>query len=201
MVTETSSPAQRSPRVLWFYGADAVGKSTIGWEAYTILTDRQTHVAYVDTDYLSFCHPAPSNPAKVIADNLRSVWATYRARGADHLVVSGIIVTPADRDTLTASIPDAQLTFCRLTASPETVRRRILARRAAEAATQNVDLTPDTRAELEQYGLRSVEFAELLKQFALEDFALSTDQGTPRELAAEAVNRFHTMRQTPPATT
>lgn len=184
------SPVHGNPRVLWFYGADAVGKSTVGWEAYTIFTDRQAHVAYVDTDYLSFCHPAPSDPSAVVAENLRSVWTVYRARGADLLVVSGIVVTPADRDRVVRSIPDARFTFCRLTAAPETVKRRILARREAEAATQGRALSPETRAELEEYGHNSVEFAELLERFGLEDFALSTDDGTPRGLAAEAVRRF-----------
>lgn len=184
--------------MLWFYGADAVGKSTVGWEAYTLLTDRQGHVAYVDTDYLSFCHPAPSNPVVVVAANLQAMWAVYRARGADQFVVSGIVVTPEDRDLLTSSIPGADFTFCRLTAAPETVRRRILGRREAEAATQNSTLDPETRAELEDYGDRSVGFAELLARFALEDFALATDVSTPKDLATEAVDRFLAARRERP---
>lgn len=194
-MTGFPSPLQR-PRVLWFYGADAVGKSTIGWEAYLLLADSQGQVAYVDTDYLSFCHPAPSDPSVVVAANLRAVWAVYRARGADQLVVSGIVVTPDDRKRLIASITDAEFTFCRLTATPDTVRRRILARREAEAATQDSTLDPDTRSQLEQYGSRSVEFAELLERFALEDFTLATDVGTPQELAAVAVDRYRAAHRT-----
>ena len=73
-MTSPRSTILRSPRVLWFYGADAVGKSTIGWEAYSVLSDQHAHVAYVDTDYLSFCHPAPDNVTEVVADNLQAVW-------------------------------------------------------------------------------------------------------------------------------
>ena len=189
-MTDPDTGDRRASQVLWFYGADAVGKSTVGWNAYTILIERQAQVAYVDTDYLSFCHPAPSDPAALIADTLAAVWAVYRARGADQLVVSGIVVTAEDRDKLTAAIPDARFIFCRLTASPATIRRRILARREAEAATQNTTLTLEVRSELEQYGHRSVEFAKLLESFALEDFALATDDRTPQELAAEAVEQF-----------
>ncbi|MFT4165015.1 MAG: hypothetical protein QM650_07205 [Microlunatus sp.] len=156
---------QTNPRVLWFYGADAVGKSTIGWEAYSNLVGRQARVAYVDTDYLSFCHPAPAEPAGLVAENLRAVWSVYQAHGIDQLVVSGIVVTPEDRATLVASIPGARFVFCRLTARPETVRRRILARREAEAATQDTAISAETRAELEEYGQRSVGFAELLARF------------------------------------
>lgn len=189
MVTPSPSPVGTCPKVLWFYGADAVGKSTIGWEAYTILCEHFAGVAYIDTDYLSFCHPAPDNPTGLVAANLRGVWSSYRERGVDQLVVSGIVVSVDDRDGLTASIPEAQFTFCRLTASPETVRRRIVARREAEAATQNVVLDPDAYASLEAYGQRSIEFAALLERIGLEDFVLSTDAGTPQALAAEAVRR------------
>lgn len=168
-----SEPRSRTnPRVLWLYGADAVGKSTIGWEAYSLLVERQARVAYLDTDYLSFCHPAPSDPAVLVAENLRAVWGVYQAHGVEQLVVSGIVVTPEDRARLTALIPAARFVFCRLTATPATVQRRILARREAEAATQNITLSAETRAELEEYGRRSVGFAELLARFALEDFAL-----------------------------
>lgn len=176
--------------MLWFYGADAVGKSTVGWQAYSILVEREARVAYLDADYLSFCHPTPSEPVALVAENLRAVWSVYQARGIDQLVVSGIVVTPEDRTRLTTSIPAAQFVFCRLTATPKTVRQRILARREAEAATQGVVLGVETRTELEDYGDRSVEFAELLARFALEDFALSTDEHAPGELAAEAVARF-----------
>ena len=189
-MTTHSSPVLGRPRVLWFYGADAVGKSTIGWEAYTLLTHQPSQVAYLDTDYLGFCHPAPSNPAAVVADNLRAIWAVYHARGINTLVVSGIVVTAENRDLFTAAIPAAEFTFCRLTAAAETVRVRIVARREAEAATQGSTLDAGTRAELAAYGDRSVEFAELLERFALEDFVLATDQSTPHALAAEAVNRF-----------
>ena len=190
MTTHSSSPSVDRPRVLWFYGADAVGKSTIGWEAYTLLTQQPGQVAYLDTDYLGFCHPAPSNPAEVVADNLRAIWAVYHARGVNTLVVSGIVVTAADRDLFTAAIPTAEFTFCRLTAAPETVRVRIVARREAEAATRGSQLDAQTRAELTEYGQRSVEFAELVERFALEDFTLATDEAAPHTLAAEAVDRF-----------
>lgn len=131
---------------------------------------------------------------------LRGVWTVYRQRGADHLVVSGIVVTPADRDTLTAAIPEAGFTFCRLTATPATVQQRIVDRREAEAATQGSVLSADTRAELVEYGHRSVEFSELLERFALEDFALATDEATPHQLAVEAIRRYFSADSTTPST-
>ena len=44
--------------VLWLYGADAVGKTTVAWEIYSVLTDGGVPAAYVDTDYLGFCSTA-----------------------------------------------------------------------------------------------------------------------------------------------
>ena len=52
--------------VLWLYGADAVGKSAVGWEAYTLLAEAGEPVAYVDTDYLGFCTPAPADQAELV---------------------------------------------------------------------------------------------------------------------------------------
>lgn len=43
--------------LLWLYGADAVGKSTVAWEVYEQLTGRGVPTAYVDIDYLGFCQP------------------------------------------------------------------------------------------------------------------------------------------------
>lgn len=59
--------------VLWLYGADAVGKSAVGWETYTLLADAGVSVAYVDTDYLGFCTPAPADQAELVARNLGAV--------------------------------------------------------------------------------------------------------------------------------
>jgi hypothetical protein len=57
--------------ILWLYGADAVGKSTVAWEIYTSLTSRGIGAAYVDTDYLGFCSPLPDDdPAPLVAANL-----------------------------------------------------------------------------------------------------------------------------------
>ncbi|WP_114558261.1 AAA family ATPase [Desertihabitans aurantiacus] len=188
----TSTPPTNSPaaRVLWFFGTDAVGKSTVAWEAYSALTGLGAHVAHLDTDYLSFCHPAPPEPASVVAANLSAVWSVYRSLGVDHLVISGIVVTPADRDRFCRAIPEAHFTFCRLTAAPATIRRRIFARRDAEAHTQGRRLSPSVHAELEEYSERSAGFAELLDRTALEDFTLATDDRSPVELATEGVTRF-----------
>ena len=184
-----------TPRVLWLYGADAVGKSAVGWEAYDILAraaeaEAGDPVAYVDTDYLGFCTPAPDDQAELVAHNLGAVWAGFAAAGVRVLVVSGIVVTVDDRARFEQAIPEARFTFCRLTARPSTVRARILLRREVEELTRGGELSADVRAELEAYGERSVAFAQLLQRLGWEDFAVVTDDRAPAVIAEEVVDRW-----------
>ena len=178
------------PAVLWLYGADAVGKSAVGWEVYSQLAEAGESVAYVDTDYLGFCTPAPADQAELVARNLAGVWAGFAGAGVRLLVVSGIVVTPADRARFEQAIPEAEFTFCRLTAREDTVRARIVLRRDVEERTRGRELSAEVRAELEAYGERSVAFAELLGRIGLEELAVATDDRAPAEIARGMVDRW-----------
>ena len=188
-MTEPDGPARRFA-ILWLYGADAVGKSAVGWEAYRLLAEAGEPVAYVDTDYLGFCTPAPDDQAELVARNLTGVWAGFAATGVRLLVVSGIVVTPGDRDRFVQAIPEAGFTFCRLTARVDTVRARIVLRREVEERTRGRELSAEVRAELEAYGERSVAFAELLERIEIEAFAVATDDRTPADIAREVLDRW-----------
>ena len=176
--------------VLWLYGADAVGKSAVGWEAYTQLAEAGEPVAYVDTDYLGFCTPAPADQIELVARNLGAVWAGFAATGVRLLVVSGIVVTAEDRDRFERAIPEAGFTLCRLTARADTVRARIVLRHEVEERTRGGELSAEVRAELGAYGERSVAFAELLERIGLEAFAAATDDRAPAEIARGVVARW-----------
>ena len=188
----TAVPDGGAPRwaVLWLYGADAVGKSAVGWEAYSQLAEAGELVAYVDTDYLGFCTPAPADQAELVARNLAGIWAGFAAAGVRLLVVSGILVGDEDRDRFEQAIPEAGFTFCRLTARADTVRERIELRREVEVRTRGGELSAEVRAELEAYGERSVAFAELLERIGLESFAVATDGRAPAEIARDLVTRW-----------
>ena len=173
--------------VLWLYGADAVGKSAVGWQVYTLLADAGEPVAHVDTDYLGFCTPAPDDQAELVARNLAGVWDGFAATGARLLVVSGIVVTPEDRDRFEQAIPEAGFTFCRLTARADTVRSRIVLRREVEELTRCRELAAEVRAELEACGERSVAFAEQLERIGLEAFAVATEGGPVVDLHQQVV--------------
>lgn len=182
-----STATALSAVAIWFYGADAVGKSAVGWEAYRQLVQRGLPTGYVDTDSLGFCDPRPADPSALVAANLRAVWGTYSGRGIRYLVVSGILVTPEHRRTFAAALPGCTLTTVLLQAQPATIRSRILRRRRVEAAEQRTTLSASVREELSAYADRSVAFARLLEAGDLADLRLPTDDAAPTQLAARAL--------------
>lgn len=173
--------------VLWFYGADAVGKSTVGWDAYSQLTARGVPAAYVDTDSLAFCSPQFDDQARLVELNLSAVWPHFAQAGARCLVVSGIMVTADHRARFAATIGGAELTVVRLDAEPDTLRARIVGRRRAEADTLGIELSDPVQAELRAYGERAVSFAALLRSADFADLVLDADTQSPTELAAAAL--------------
>lgn len=174
----------------WFFGADAVGKSVVGWEAYSQLVARGLPAAYVDTDYLGFCDPRPDDPSALVAANLAAVWANYAAQGVRHLVVSGILVTREHRRIFAGALADCSLTTVLLQARADTVRARILRRRQVEAAEQHTTLSETVRHELHAYGDRSAQFAARLEAARFADLSLRTDDRTPAQIATRALDRL-----------
>lgn len=170
--------------ILWLYGADAVGKSTVAWEIYTSLTSSGIGAAYVDTDYLGFCTPLPQDdPAPLVAANLAAIWPNFEAAGAQCLVVAGVVVSTEQRKRYEAAIPGADLTLCLLRAHPETLAERIIRRGRAEGADSDGAATGLTLEHLREYGASAGRFAGLLDSQGIEDVAVDTDGVTVPDVA------------------
>lgn len=172
--------------VLWIYGADAVGKSTVGWELYTLLVDRGHAAAYLDTDYLGFCTPQPEDRARLVEANLAGLWPNFQEAGADLLVVSGIMITEDHRRRFESAIANSHLHLTLLTASAQIQRERVLGRADAEAQTRGQTVSSARQQELESYAESSAAFARLLKSTsAMADLILDSDIASPAELAEQ----------------
>ena len=124
--------------VLWIYGPGGVGKTTAAWEYYRRLVAAGVRAGYVDIDQLGMCYGPPtaenwapepaSDPVRhrLKTLNLDAVAAHHRALGSRCLVVGGIVDPEHGVDA--DSLPNADLTPCRLRAEPEELARRITAR-------------------------------------------------------------------------
>jgi hypothetical protein len=174
-------------RVIWFCGADAVGKSVVGWEAYSQLTAAGTPAAYVDLDHLGFCSPQPDDLTGLVAENLGLVWGSFARHGLHFLVVSGIVATTDDRRRFSERL-GCELDLVLLRARPITIEERIVRRRQVEAQQQGSSLTDAVLAELAAYAARSVRFGETLDRAGFADLRLDTDEQTPTEVATRALD-------------
>lgn len=124
--------------VLWLYGPNGVGKSTVAWELFTELSRDGVPTGYVDIDQLGICYPLPtpdnwspdplSDPGRhrMEARNLDVVAANLSAAGARCLIVSGVV--DAVRGVDVELIPHAAVTSYRLRADPHDLRRRLAGR-------------------------------------------------------------------------
>lgn len=179
-----------SPRVLWFFGADAAGKSVVGWEAYRLLTAAGVPAAYIDLDYLGFCEPRPDDFPGLVADNLEGVWRGFRSRGIRCLVVSGIVVNAEERQRYGERFPGCELHLVLLRAQPGTIKDRIVLRREVEALQQGTTLDETVLRELGEYADRSIRFGAFLEAGGFADVVLDTDGLSPTDIAGRALERL-----------
>ncbi|MER7506404.1 hypothetical protein AB0L05_29645 [Nonomuraea pusilla] len=155
--------------VLWFSGATAVGKSTVGYEVFRRLARAGTRVAYVDVRQVAAVRPDPDGDPgglRLRARNLAAVWAGHRAAGARCLVVSG---EGGGDAAVLGSLAGAALTVCRLHAGPATLAERVALRAAGGGPVVPGDelrgLTPDAVGAV---AARAAQEAEALERAALE---------------------------------
>ena len=118
-------PAPVPGPVLLLWGAQGVGKSTVGFRAYLDLLESGVAAAYVDIDQIGFCGPGPVDH-RLRARNLAAVWDRCRSAGAEALVAVGPVGSGSAADHYRAALPE--VAFCGLGAGPEELRRRILSR-------------------------------------------------------------------------
>jgi adenylylsulfate kinase-like enzyme len=116
--------------VLWLCGPCGVGKTTVGWEIFSQLNSVGVRVGYIDVDQLGMCYPTPAEDPhnhRAKLANVAAAVGTFRAAGAQCMVVSGTVDVDQAR-TYADQVPEAALTFCRLSLDRDSLRKRLAER-------------------------------------------------------------------------
>jgi len=177
---------------LWICGPSGVGKSSVGWAVFTQVQAAGVPAAYLDTDQIGFCRPAPpGDPDHDVlrARNVAALWPNFLAAGARALIVSGILETPDGVRRFTAAVPGASVTIVRLRATPETLRERIF-RRGRGGGPPNPGEQAwhgATAARLLAGWADSVATAAALERQRIGDVCIDTDGRSVQEVAGAIV--------------
>ncbi|MFE6687568.1 hypothetical protein ACFVFQ_13925 [Streptomyces sp. NPDC057743] len=184
-----TADVERVP-VLWLCGATGVGKSTVGFEVFQRVLRAGVVAAYLDLDQLGFRHPVPDDDPlhhRLKARNLGAVWRTYRAAGAQCLILSGPVEDEATAAAYAKALPDARWALYRLHAGPDALTRRVMSRAGGGSWDQPGDpLRGRSEAELLRVADRAVASAAALDAAGVGERRIATDGRTAAEVA-EAV--------------
>jgi len=120
-------PIDPTPSALLLNGTVGVGKTTVAEAVGELLQAGGGPGAVIDADWLRRCWPAPEDDpfqGALMLRNLAAVVAGFRAAGASHIVVAGVVETPAERESHAAAI-GLPLVQCRLRVDLDTVQHRL----------------------------------------------------------------------------
>lgn len=158
-------------------GTVGAGKTTIAYEINDVLAERRIPNAAVDLDGLTAQWPPSSKwNADLLFENLALLWPSYRAHGATHLVLAGVLEDVTDLARYRAAVPGAQITVVRVVA-PERVRRDRL--RGRMPPGPSLDWHLDRTAELDA----------ILDRGGHEDFVIENGERPVRDVALEVLRR------------
>ena len=139
--------------VLIISGPVGVGKTSVVLEIADLLVPAGVRHAVVDLDALTWCFPRPADDRfhqQLGLRNLAAIWQSYRAAGAERLVIARVVSSRSALDAYRAAVPGAVITVVRLRASPETLQRRVAHREIGLARAKSLHRTLELAAELEQ---------------------------------------------------
>ena len=158
-------------------GSMGAGKTTVLGEAIDMLTESGIAHAAFDLDWLTFMHPRREPFGQgLMLKNLAAIWPIYAAAGADRLIVAQFVDSREGLEGYREAIPGAQITVCRLTASVDTMQRRLEPREPGMFREEAL--------------ARSEELASILEASNAEDFRVDNDEGRNiTEVARKVLSR------------
>jgi adenylylsulfate kinase-like enzyme len=132
-----SSTADESPvEVLFLTGQPGAGKTAVAKELSELLWRSREPHAVIDLDELCRgffpLQTSGYNRSLAIA-NLKAVWENFQAAGVRRVILARIIESLDDIQAFGGAIPNAHITVCSLTASPEMIQQRLTEREPGSA--------------------------------------------------------------------
>jgi hypothetical protein len=131
-------------QVLAISGSVGVGKSAALIEIHDILEHAHVPHACIERDALGYSWPAEGRFNEgIIEKNLACIVRTFQDSGASRIVIAGVLETKADLDSYRRSIPNAEITVCRLTADLNLRRQRLMEREIGAGLTWHLARTEE----------------------------------------------------------
>ncbi|HVF53009.1 MAG TPA: AAA family ATPase [Actinomycetota bacterium] len=161
------------PEALLITGTIGAGKTTVAKAIGELLGARGIPTAVIDLDWLGWVHAVEKPPAKLISENLASMWTTLRGHGVERIVMARAVRTLPEITAIQDAVSPAALRVVRLEASAETIYERLRAR--------------DTGAELEEHLAQVPTFSAELDAAGLEELTISSE-GAPADVAAMMID-------------
>ena len=169
-------PSEPEIPLLFITGTVGVGKSAVLDEIHDVLCSADSAHACIDVDALSHSWPMRGEFNRVsMFENLRCLWANYRAAGALRLALAGVIERSTELAAYREVIPGARITVCRLFASEPTRVARLHTREIGSGLPWHVQ--------------RTVELEAVLVATAVHDFEVRNEARSVRDVALEVLGR------------
>jgi hypothetical protein len=116
-------------------GTTAVGKSTIGWNAFMATRERGQRSAFVDLRQLGFLGVGGGFiDHRLQARAASALWRVFKAHGAQVLIMNGPVNTSAELLEYQAALANTPFAAIRLTAQRPALNERVRARLRGEMA-------------------------------------------------------------------
>lgn len=148
------------------------GKSTVLAEASDLLASRRISHAAIDLDALGLSYlPSPADNGQVMYRNLQSVRENYVSHGVQRFLLARAIEDCAELELCRRVVSATSTVVCRLTASLETMQKRIKLRETGLSQQQYVD--------------RVAILNDILDLARLEDFTVTNENRSVTEAATE----------------
>jgi hypothetical protein len=164
-----------SVRVLIISGSMGSGKTTVLGEVSDLLSAYGLAHGAVDLDAIG----ASGLPGEVLHElegrNLEAVYANFLRAGIVRVLLAEAVESRVSLDRLLEGMPGAEVAICRLTASVETMQRRVRLREPGILQ--------------DRFARRSEELERILKDAALEDFTVDNNGRPITEVAQDVLRR------------